>query len=102
MTLDESLRFHPDVTFDLREAIGWYSEISADLANRFRAIVNSSLDDIAKNPVLYPVVFDDVRFLRVHRFPYLVQYRVVNDISYILGVFHSASDPDKWRQRAST
>ena len=102
MTPDELLRFHPDVSSDLREAIGWYSDISADLANRFRATVNSSLDNVADNPVLYPVVFDDVRFLRVHRFPYLVQYRVVNDIPYVLGIFHSASNPEKWRRRAST
>ena len=102
MTPDESLRFHPHIESDLREAIGWYSGISADLANRFRAMVNSSLDEIAKNSTLYPTVFDDVRFFRVRAFPYLVQYRVVNDIPYILGVFHSASDPDKWRQRAST
>lgn len=32
MTPDELLRFHPDVLSDLREAIGWYSDISADLA----------------------------------------------------------------------
>ncbi len=102
MTPDESLRFHPDVTFDLREAIGWYADISADLANRFRAMVNSGLDHVAVNPVLYPAVFDDVRFLRVHRFPYLIQYRVVNDIPYILGIFHSSSNPDKWRRRASS
>ena len=72
MSPDESLRFHPDITSDLREAIAWYSNISGNLANRFRAMVNASLDDVARNPVLYPLVFDDVRFLRVHRFPYLV------------------------------
>lgn len=65
MSPDESLRFHPDVTLDLREALGWYSDISEDLANRFRAMVNASLDDVAGNPVLYPVVFDEVRFVRV-------------------------------------
>ena len=102
MTNDESLRFHPKVESDLRDSIGWYAGISAELANRFRGMVNSSLDDVTKHPASYPIVFDDVRIHRVRTFPYLVQYHVVNDIPYVLGIFHSASDPDKWRQRAST
>ena len=102
MAADESLRFHPDVASDIRTAIGWYSDVSADLANRFRVSINSSFDGITDNPVSYPLVFDDVRFLRVRTFPYLVLYRIVNDTPSILGIFHSASDPAKWRQRAST
>lgn len=100
MTNDESLRFHPDVEPDLRDSIGWYTGISSELANRFRAMVNASLDEVAKNPTSYSIVFDDVRLIRVRTFPYLVQYRIVNNVPQVLGIFHSASDPEKWRKRA--
>ncbi len=102
MTAGDSLRFHPEVASDLRTASGWYTDISPDLANRLRVIIDTSFDAIADHPALYPLLFDDVRFVRMRTFPYLVLYRVVNDTPYILGVFHGASDPAKWRRRAST
>ncbi len=99
MAVDQPLRFHVEVASDLREAIGWYGDISPNLANRFRVVVDSSFKAIADSPAVYPLAFDDVRFVRVRTFPYLVFYRVVGDISHVLGVFHGASDPAKWRQR---
>ncbi|REJ69829.1 MAG: type II toxin-antitoxin system RelE/ParE family toxin [Planctomycetota bacterium] len=101
MTTERLMRFHPDVVSDLREAIRWYGEISAPLANRFRKRVDASFQRIAENPDLYPRAFDSVRFCRLRTFPYLVLYRSINDIPHVLGVFHGASDPTKWRQRAA-
>lgn len=75
---DAPIRFHPAVVSDLREAIAWYGEISPELASRFRLMVNASLETVAQYPEMYAIVFDDVRASRVHRFPYLVQYRVVD------------------------
>ena len=86
----------------MRDAIGWYSNISEDLANDFRQAVDTSFDHIVANPDLYPRTIDDVRFVRMRTFPYLVLYRVINDTPFVLGIFHGASDPSKWRRRAST
>ena len=99
----DRLRFHPQVAADLSEAIAWYEERSVGLGDRFRAAVDARFGDILKTPELFARAFDDVdfRFVRVRRFPYLVLYRIREDIVYVLGVFHSASDPDKWRRRAS-
>ncbi|MCH8221772.1 MAG: type II toxin-antitoxin system RelE/ParE family toxin [Chloroflexi bacterium] len=102
MPMAESLRFHPHVASDLRDAIRWYTNISPELANRFRGSVNSGLDGILKNPVLYPIAFEEVRFVRVRSFPHLILYRLLGNTAYVLGVFHGASDPDKWRQRAES
>jgi len=102
MAAEDSLRFHPEVVSDLREAIGWYSEISQDLANDFRQVIDASLGRLVANPELYPHAFDDVRFVRVRTFPYLVLYKNMNEVPFVLGIFHGASDPSKWRQRASS
>ncbi len=98
----DNLRFHPLVASDLLEAIGWYEQRSIGLGNRLRAAVDARFDDIRQTPELFPRAFDDVdfRFVRVRRFPYLVLYRVRKDHLHVLGVFHSASDPAKWRRRA--
>ena len=99
----DNLRFHPQVASDLSGAIAWYEERSMGLGDRFRAAVDARFDDVLKTPELFPRAFDDAdfRFVRVRRFPYLVLYRLRKDTIYVLGVFHAASDPAKWRRRAA-
>jgi hypothetical protein len=93
------LRFHPHVATDLAEAIAWYDERSRGLGNRFRAAVNACFDDVALAPESFARAFSDsdMRFVRVRRFPYLVLYRLRGRTVEVLGVFHGASDPEKWR-----
>ena len=98
--MNKSVRFHPKVPTDLAEAIAWYEDVSADVANRFRSAVRSAFATIQSHPETYGIVFDDVRIARVSRFPYLVQFRIHSEIPYVLGVFHSASNPEKWQKRA--
>ncbi len=96
-------RFHPRVASDLSEAIAWYEDRSTGLGGRFRATVDARFDDILDAPDLFPRAFDDAdfRFVRVPKFPYLILYRMQANTISVLGVFHSAGDPAKWRQRAS-
>jgi len=95
----DRLRFHRLAPDDLRDAINWYDEISVELANRFRGSVESCLDKVDAHPEAFAVAFDDVRFARIERFPYLILFREDRDTVHVLGVFHSASDMEKWRHR---
>lgn len=95
------LRFHPKVPHDLANAIAWYDEISPEISNRFRNAIRDIFARIESQPELSGVVFDDVRAVRVTRFPYLVQYRIDQDFAIVLGVFHSASNPESWQSRAA-
>jgi plasmid stabilization system protein ParE len=98
----KSLRYHPLVADDITAAIDWYEGRSTGLGERFRCAVDARFDDILASPELFGRAFDDldIRFVRVRKFPYLVFYRVGAEIVDVLGVFHSASDPTKWRRRA--
>ena len=98
----DRLRFHRNVASDLREAMRWYDEISPHLGQRFRDLANERFDAIADNPEWFPFAFDDVRFARLKRFPYLMLFRERGDHVQVLGVFHSASDPRKWRHRVNS
>ena len=93
----EPLRFHPLVANDLSDAIRWYDEISTGLGNRFRRRIDTRLDEITQHPESFPVAFGDVRFARIPRFPHLVIFREIGPIVRVLGLFHAASDPAKWR-----
>ena len=44
--MTDQLRFHPQVPHDLADAIGWYDEISTDLANRLRDAIRDAFAKI--------------------------------------------------------
>ena len=98
--MNDGVRFHPQVPQDLADAVSWYEVVSLELANRFRANVRDAIAKVRSQPLTYGIVFDDVRVVRVARFPFLVQFRVGANVLFVLGVFHTASDPEKWRMRA--
>lgn len=97
----KQLRFHPFVADDLASAIEWYEDRSIGLGVDFRCAVDARFDTITLQPESFPRAFDDldIRFGRLARFPYLILFRIQREFVYVLGVFHSASDPGKWRQR---
>lgn len=98
----DPLRFHPLVADDLEAAIEWYENISADLGNRFRQAVDARLDSIEMHPDSFSLVHESLRVAMVDGFPYLITYRLRDrdTAAEILGVFHAASDPEKWRRRS--
>ena len=93
------LRFHPLVATDLKAAVGWYDEISPALGDRFRASVEHRFDSISLYPESFGIVLADARAARVRGFPYLLLFEMNADVIEVLGVFHTASDPSKWRSR---
>ncbi len=95
----DSLRFHPLVAEDLEAAANWYDEISPELGNRFRASVDTRLDAVELRPESFGVVDPPLRAVRIKKFPYLIVFEHTQKSTDVLGVFHSASDPSKWRKR---
>ena len=97
MTIE--LRYHPLVPVDISQGISHYEAISDDLANRFRSHVEDALSRIATSPGMHAIAFENVHFIRIHRFPFLVQYRMLASTPFVLGVFYASADPESWRQR---
>ena len=97
----ETLRYHPSVTDDIAAAIDWYDARSIGLGERFRSAADARFDNIQGAPLIFPRAFDDLdyRFARIPKFPYLILFRIRGEFVHVLGVFHSASDPAKWRSR---
>jgi len=98
-SMADPLRFHPLVSDDLSAATSWYDNISVELGNRFRRSIDARLDAIELRPESFGSVDGDLRVGRVDRFPYLIIFEQSQTVTEILGVFHSASDPKKWRGR---
>ena len=93
-------RYHPLVADDLAAAVTYYDDISVDLGNRFRASVRKRIETITDRPDSYACIHEQLRATMVDRFPYVVLFKHVNDTVAILGIFHAASDCDRWFERS--
>jgi len=53
------------------------------------------------DPEMNMTVYKNYRRGLVRRFPYAVFYEYIGDMATIYGIFHTASNPRKWRLRLS-
>lgn len=97
--MPESLRFHRLAPSDLRAAIQWYDGISKHLGSRFRDAVDACFDEIEIDPSRFSRIDEGLCYARVAKFPFLVLFQQLDQTACVLGVFHAASNPDKWRRR---
>jgi hypothetical protein len=93
------LIFAPEVDQDLAEAYLWYESQRAGLGAEFLTCAEACIEAIRRTPELQAIVHANYRRALVRRFPYAVFYEHTPGILTVYGVFHTASAPDKWRQR---
>ena len=70
------LLYRPEVVADLDAARCWYEERSARLGSDFIVECSEALAKIKRNPEWVGVDGYGVRSLRIHRFPYVIHYRI--------------------------
>jgi hypothetical protein len=93
-------RYHPLVADDLASAIAFYDDISVELGNRFRTSIRDRLEKITDRPDSYGCIHEQLRTAMIDRFPYLVVFEHGTESVAILGVFHAASDQERWINRS--
>ena len=93
-------RYHPLVAEDLATAVTYYDAISLALGNRFRAAVRDRIEVVTDRPESFGRIHEEYRAAMLDQFPYVVVFELENRAVEILGVFHAASDQDKWFQRS--
>ncbi|HCX31326.1 MAG TPA: recombinase [Blastocatellia bacterium] len=80
---------------DVAEAQLWYEAQSSGLGAEFHSEVSQIIDRLAEAPLIYQIVHRDVRRAVVHRFPYLIWYRVLGEVVTVLACTHGRQDPSK-------
>ncbi len=61
--------------------------------------MEAALESITRRPEMYPVVHESYRRALIRRFPYALFYEYDQDTAMVYAIFHTARDPQKWRQR---
>lgn len=80
---------------DVAETQLWYEAQQTGLGAEFHSEVSQIIDRLAETPFIYQTAYRDVRRAIVHRFPYLIWYRVPGEVVTVLACTPGRQDPGK-------
>ncbi|MCA9112805.1 MAG: type II toxin-antitoxin system RelE/ParE family toxin [Planctomycetaceae bacterium] len=93
------LEYHPDAVFEAAAARSWYAEIDPQLGVSFADELERVTERIAAAPDRWPRHLHETRVVMLHRFPYLVVYRRLDDRVQVVAIHHAKRRPDYWHIR---
>ncbi len=95
------LRVLPEAEEELAEAPEWYESKRLGLGVELVAIVDRTFDEILDVPLASPLWRDDRPYRRkaLTRFPYVVFFRIADDLIEIVAVAHAKRRPGFWLER---
>jgi plasmid stabilization system protein ParE len=83
------LRIRPEAREEIDAAFEWYIRRSSSAAEAFLAEIESSLEQIASQPHLYPIFTKNIRRRVMKGFPYSVVFREEAGVILVLAVAHA-------------
>ena len=92
---------NPSASLDIIAAIDWYNEQLPNLGFRFYKYIQTTLDNIRKNPGGYAVRYKTIRTAIVKKFPYMIHYIVdqQTDTVRVLAVICTHRNPGSWFEK---
>jgi hypothetical protein len=84
----------PEAKLDIQEGIYWYNSKQKGLGKRFHKEAKNSIRRLSKSP-FRAIKYNDVRYVQLHQFPYLVHYIIEESTQtiIILGVLNTNLNP---------
>jgi toxin ParE1/3/4 len=93
------IRFHPEAVAEVRTAFQWYAQRSETAAERLMEELDLAVQRIASDPVRWPVYLMGTKRYFLHRFPYIVVYRIRDPVVEVVAVAHAKRRPGYWKSR---
>lgn len=95
------LVYAAEVFDDLQKDIDWYNQKQQGLGSRFFKAVKKQIFRIKKTPYSIAIRYDDVRCAKLKRFPFLVHYKIFQDLNIIkiIAVLSTHRNPIIWEER---
>ena len=97
--MSHRLTIRPEAEVDAAEAFDWYEEQVSGLGSDFLLCLDTALNEIRRNPLLYPKVHREARRALIRRFPYQIFYVHDNNGITVISVFHAKRNPKIWKKR---
>ena len=86
---------HPLVDCDLEEAALWYHQRDPRVAERLIDAARNAMRAAAANPLRFSTQFENVRRVRLSRFPHSVYFQLRDETVLILALVHGAQDAER-------
>jgi plasmid stabilization system protein ParE len=93
------LKFHPDITKDIKSSYQWYEEKSPGLGNEFINEIESGYDMLIQFPQSCPIIRQKYHKYTLPNFPFSIIYRIVGKVIYVVAVMHNSRKPGYWKNR---
>ncbi len=97
MTLQIYIR--PEAESDLEDAALWCQTQAAGLGYEFLNEVKKTLQIMADNPEIFQIIYKHIRRAIVQRFPFVIYYKIEEEIIVVLAVIHANRNPHDWKKR---
>ena len=91
--------FHPEALTEYADAVQYYTEQRAGIAQLFIDAIEDVVYRIRESPEHYAVIDEDVRRCMTRKFPYQILYTIEPDYILILAVMHCSREPGYWKKR---
>ena len=87
-----ALHRHPLVDCDLEEAALWYHQRDPRVAERLIDAARDAMRAAAADPLRFGTQLQDVRRVRLRKFPYSVYFQLRDETVFVLALVHGAQD----------
>jgi plasmid stabilization system protein ParE len=86
----------PGAESDIENAYLWYENIQTGLGEHFLNELVEYYKKIMHNPSVFKWVNENYRQAILHKFPYVIIYRVVENHVVVYAVFHTSRKPKQY------
>lgn len=84
---------------DILEAAQWYEDQEKGLGSKFLNDLESLLNYLEKNPLLFPQKTSGIHQAPLKIFPYVLAYKIIGPKIILIAVFNCYQHPKKLRNR---
>ena len=91
----------PEAVDDLQDAAGFYEMQQPGLGEAFVRALDAGFARIQRHPESFRLDDDGIRTAFLHRFPFGVRFRLVDDRIQVIAVWHERRDPEGWKGRTA-
>ncbi|MCK5905960.1 MAG: type II toxin-antitoxin system RelE/ParE family toxin [Flavobacteriales bacterium] len=93
------IKTHPEVSIDIERGIVNYKNIDSSLALKFTLEIEEHWNNLVQNPNHFQIRYKNVRVSFLKIFPYGIHYIFSEQTIYIIAIFNTSENPDKWNKR---
>lgn len=84
-----SVTVRREAELDIQNAFYYYEGQRQGLGHDLLLCIEEALSKIARHPLSYKTVHNEIRHIAIHRFPYRIFYLVIDKDVIVTAVFHA-------------